>query len=107
MVTGISEKHFIWAKSQGKRVEAFGPTMGIATAVIALGLAITTAVGKEKLGTHFEYAVAGHGDVYHAPITGDLESGSGRSSETDEKQKAPIHEEKEEKHDEKVHEELK
>jgi len=45
-------------------VEAFGPTMAIALAVVSVGLATWIAIGKEKLGTHFEYAVAGVGDVY-------------------------------------------
>jgi hypothetical protein len=59
MVTGISEENFVRNKTLGKQVEAFGPTMAIATTIIALGLAIWTAIGKERLGTHFEFAVAG------------------------------------------------
>lgn len=45
-------------------MDAFGPTMAIAFAIVAIGLAFWIAIGKEKLGTHFEYAVAGVGDVY-------------------------------------------
>lgn len=56
MVTGISESTQIWHK--GRRVEAFGPTMGIATAIIALGIAFWVAVGKERKGSHFEVAAA-------------------------------------------------
>jgi len=33
--------------------------MGVSTAIIAVGLAIWTAVGREQRGSHFENAVAG------------------------------------------------
>ena len=64
MVVGIASKYQIWSPTLGRHVQAFGPTMGIATSIIAIGLTIWIAIGKEKLGTHFEYAVAGIGDVY-------------------------------------------
>lgn len=61
IVTAISEHTFITYK--GKRVEAFGPTMGVATAIIAVSLAFWTAVGREQRGSHFEAArVAGYSD---------------------------------------------
>lgn len=41
---------------------AYGPVMGIATAIIALGIVVTVMVGPEKRGRHFELAkVAGEG----------------------------------------------
>jgi len=40
--------------SNGDQVPAYGPVMGIATAIIALGIAVTTAFGPEKRGRHFE-----------------------------------------------------
>lgn len=41
-------------------VKAYGPVMGVATAIIALGIIVTTAPGPEKRGRHFENApVAG------------------------------------------------
>ena len=43
IVTGISEHTLVLYK--GKRVEAFGPTMGIATTIIVVSLAFWTAVG--------------------------------------------------------------
>lgn len=58
IVNAISESHFIRSKS-GKLVEAYGPTMGIATAIIAIGIAVTTAFGPERRGRSFENAVAG------------------------------------------------
>ena len=40
----------------GELVEAYGPTIGIATAIIALGIAVTTALGPEKRGRSLEAA---------------------------------------------------
>lgn len=45
--------------------------MAIATAIIAIGLAVWTAVGGERLGTHFEYAVAGVGNVIGKSLKSD------------------------------------
>lgn len=53
IVNAIAESTFITSAS-GKRVEAYGPVMGIATAIIALGIAVTTAFGPEKRGRSFE-----------------------------------------------------
>jgi sugar phosphate permease len=58
IVNAISESNFVISGS-GKIVEAYGPVMGIATAIIALGIAITTMFGPEKRGRIFEHAVAG------------------------------------------------
>lgn len=52
IVNAIAESHFMTSKS-GERVDAYGPTMGIATAIIALGIAVTTAFGPEKKGREF------------------------------------------------------
>jgi len=61
IVTAISERKFVTFK--GKKVEAFGPTMGIATAIIAVSLAFWTAMGREQRGSHFEAArAAGYSD---------------------------------------------
>jgi hypothetical protein len=59
IVNAIAEKLRVSAPS-GHRVKAYGPVMGIATAIIALGIAVTAAVGPEKRGRKFEEAkVAG------------------------------------------------
>lgn len=55
IVNAIAESNFVTSYS-GEQVEAYGPTMGIATAIIATGIAVTTAFGPEKRGRHFETA---------------------------------------------------
>jgi len=67
IVTSLSEHYKITYK--GKQVDAFGPVMGIATAIIAVTLAFWTAIGKEQRGSHFEAAgVAGYSD--ETPVAG-------------------------------------
>ncbi|KAL5343824.1 major facilitator superfamily domain-containing protein [Aspergillus crustosus] len=58
IVNAVAEKTFI-TSSSGHRVEAYGPTMGIATAIIATGIMVTTAFGPEKRGRRFETVVVG------------------------------------------------
>lgn len=58
IVNAIAEKTLITAPS-GHRVPAYGPVMGVATAIIAMGIVFTTAFGPEKRGRRFETAVAG------------------------------------------------
>ncbi|KAF2748553.1 carboxylic acid transport protein [Sporormia fimetaria CBS 119925] len=53
IVNAIAESNFV-KTSQGKLASAYGPTMGIATAIIALGIIVTTALGPEKRGREFE-----------------------------------------------------
>ncbi|KAG8960191.1 hypothetical protein FRC03_006915, partial [Tulasnella sp. 419] len=80
MVTGISGRIHI-AGPNGKRVEAFGPVMGVSTAIIATGLAIWTAIGHEQRGSHFEHEVAGVGHVGEdGPSHGDEIKPSGASA---------------------------
>lgn len=89
IVNAISESTFITSYS-GKRVEAYGPVMGIATVIIALGIAVTTAFGPEKRGRAFENA-APAGATLMAPK--DIEEG-----ETDVKEGVPEHIEMTAKH---------
>ncbi|SPO07564.1 probable permeases of the major facilitator superfamily [Cephalotrichum gorgonifer] len=58
IVNGIAENVFITLKS-GDVVEAYGPTMGVATAIIVMGIVVTTMFGPERRGRQFEHAVAG------------------------------------------------
>jgi hypothetical protein len=58
IVNAISEKTFVTGPS-GQKVDAYGPVMGVATAIIATGIIITTMFGPEKRGRSFENAVAG------------------------------------------------
>ncbi|KAF1990647.1 MFS general substrate transporter [Aulographum hederae CBS 113979] len=72
IVNAIAESHFVTVS--GEKVDAYGPTMGIATAIIALGIAVTAALGPEKRGRKFEQAaVAGQQAVPEKEL--DLEEG--------------------------------
>ena len=57
IVNAVAESHLITVG--GERVSAYGPTMGVATAIIAIGIMATASVGPEKRGSHFESAVIG------------------------------------------------
>jgi sugar phosphate permease len=59
IVNAIAEQTFITRRSDGERVEAYGPTMGIATAIIATGIFFTVMVGPERRGRSFDAPVAG------------------------------------------------
>lgn len=61
LINYLSENNYTTFK--GTRVEAYGPVMGIATAIIAIGLALTASVGPEKKGARFENAAAATADV--------------------------------------------
>ncbi|KAM7198488.1 Major facilitator superfamily domain containing protein [Rhypophila sp. PSN 637] len=65
IVNYVSENTFVTSKS-GKQAEAYGPVMGIATAIIASGIALTVMFGPEKRGREFEKA----GVVGSAPRDG-------------------------------------
>jgi hypothetical protein len=58
IVNAIAEKTFIKIRN-GDSVEAYGPVMGVATAIIATGIMVTTAIGPERRGRMFDHAVAG------------------------------------------------
>jgi len=76
IVNAVSESHFVKSVS-GKRAEAYGPTMGIATAIIALGITVTAAFGPEKRGREFEKTKpAGMNIVDEGKTPSDLETGS-------------------------------
>lgn len=53
IVNAIAEGSMI-RTHDGKLSPAYGPVMGVATAIIAVGIAVTTALGPEKKGRHFE-----------------------------------------------------
>jgi hypothetical protein len=76
IVNAIAESHLITVN--GERVSAYGPTMGVATAIIAIGIMITTALGPEKRGSRFEHAVIGmKSEADQAQMkAGDIEAGS-------------------------------
>ncbi|KAJ6779310.1 hypothetical protein PWT90_02493 [Aphanocladium album] len=72
IVNAIAEKTFITLRS-GHKVEAYGPVMGIATAIIALGIVFSTMFGPEKRGRAFEHAVAGVETASSEKISADEE----------------------------------
>lgn len=74
IVNTIAENTFITLKN-GHKVEAYGPVMGVATAIIAIGIAVTTMIGPEKRGRSFEHAVAGMEET-NRPKEKDIETGS-------------------------------
>lgn len=71
IVNAIAESHFL-INYKGDRVEAYGPTMGVATAIIALGIVVTAALGPEKKGRKFEAV----GPPIEAEEVKDVEKGS-------------------------------
>ena len=76
IVNAVAESHLITVN--GERVSAYGPTMGVATAIIAIGIMVTAALGPEKRGSHFENAVIGmKTEAEEAQMkAGDIETGS-------------------------------
>ncbi|KAK4464786.1 major facilitator superfamily domain-containing protein [Cladorrhinum samala] len=84
IVNAIAESHHIKSVS-GKEAEAYGPTMGIATAIIALGIAVTTAFGPEKRGREFDAKPVGmNTTVNEGKVISDLETGSNYDKPHDE-----------------------
>ncbi|KAK5008282.1 hypothetical protein LTR28_004199 [Elasticomyces elasticus] len=76
IVNAIAESHLIKGP-KGKRVSSYGPTMGIATAIIAIGIAVTAALGPEKRGARFEtVGPAGTAEMVLAEKLEDIESGT-------------------------------
>lgn len=73
IVNAISESISVTSAS-GHSVNAYGPVMGVATAIIAIGIVVTTAIGPEKRGRRFESVVAGVDEASHAKVM-DVESG--------------------------------
>ena len=85
IVNAIAETHLITV--DGERVSSYGPTMGIATAIIAIGIMITAALGPEKRGSRFENAVIGMKTqaMEAQSKDSDLENGNGEKPAGDEK----------------------
>ncbi|KAI1372360.1 carboxylic acid transport protein [Hypoxylon crocopeplum] len=64
IVNAIAESHFVTSKS-GKLVDGYGPTMGIALAIVAVGITITAALGPEKRGRSFEHAAPAGANIHN------------------------------------------
>lgn len=83
IVNILAENNFI-RNHAGDIVEAYGPVMGIATAIIALGIAVTTSLGPEKRGRSFDAKPAGmniENDVL--PEGKDIEAEAGSTYEVE------------------------
>ncbi|KAH8626921.1 hypothetical protein IG631_18939 [Alternaria alternata] len=72
IVNAVAEATMI-NTAKGEQSPAYGPVMGVATAIIAIGIAVTTAIGPEKKGRHFEEAGPIGANI--EPVK-DIESGS-------------------------------
>lgn len=86
IVNVIAERNFVTSYT-GETVEAYGPTMGIATAIIAVGIAVTTAFGPEKRGRHFEQAKPAGLNVGDSDLevkVKDIEAGFGEEAKHEE-----------------------
>jgi hypothetical protein len=79
IVNAVAEKTFITGPS-GTPVEAYGPTMAVATAIIAAGIMVTTAFGPEKRGRCFETVVVGMQQQNTAKVL-DVEEGDQKPGE--------------------------
>lgn len=84
IVNAIAEKTFV-TSSSGKPAPAYGPVMGVATAIIATGIAVTTAFGPEKRGRRFETAVAGAQDADAATLQKEVKLEEGLKGDIEEK----------------------
>lgn len=82
IVNLLAEKNFI-RDSAGELVEAYGPVMGIATAIIAIGIAVTTALGPERRGRSFESRPVGMNIDNDSSEKKDLESQAGSAYEVE------------------------
>ncbi|KAF2841275.1 MFS general substrate transporter [Patellaria atrata CBS 101060] len=89
IVNAIAESHFL-KNHMGDRVEAYGPTMGIATAIIAMGIAVTAAFGPERKGRHFELEKAAGLQTDIAERMKDEEEGSEKKPSLDGDEKVEI-----------------
>lgn len=81
IVNAVAESHFV-TSPRGDTVEAYGPTMGVATAIIALGIVVTTAFGPEKRGREFEKALPAGMNVVEGTKVGEEDLERGESRET-------------------------
>ena len=81
IVNAIAESSLI-TNARNHKVPAYGHTMGVATAIIIVGVVVTTALGPEKRGRHFELEPPA---IVTVETAKDVEDG--RLDEQDKKQK--------------------
>ena len=66
IVNALAERIFVRDEG-GPHVKAYGPVMGIATAIIAIGIAVTAALGPERRGRRFEEALPAGANLHMIP----------------------------------------
>ncbi|OAK94129.1 carboxylic acid transport protein [Phaeosphaeriaceae sp. SRC1lsM3a] len=74
-IVNAAAEGIIIKSSKGDPSPAYGPVMGVATAIIVIGIMITTGLGPEKKGRHFETAGPIGAQNLHEPAK-DIEQGS-------------------------------
>lgn len=67
IVNALAESHTVKGVGGKGKVKAYGSVMGIATAIIAVGIMCTVAVGPEKRGRRFEDAAIAGVEVMTLP----------------------------------------
>lgn len=67
IVNALAESYTVKGVGGKGKVKAYGPVMGIATAIIAVGIICTVAVGPEKRGRKFEDAAIAGVEVMTPP----------------------------------------
>lgn len=68
IVNEIASTHLVKGPVKGKLVPSYGPTMGVMTAIIALGIIVTTMFGSERRGSRFEQSrAAGAAELHEQP----------------------------------------
>lgn len=58
IINAIAERTYVTVEG-GRKAEAYGPVMGVATAIIAVGIIVTVMFGPERCGRRFDGRVAG------------------------------------------------
>ncbi|PHH65639.1 hypothetical protein CDD81_1725 [Ophiocordyceps australis] len=84
IVNAVAEKLRVRGKN-GDRVEAYGPVMAVATAIIAMLIIVTVMLGPERRGRSFEGGVAGAESSHAAPRLVDSDEEKGQVEFTESK----------------------
>ncbi|KAG6306954.1 hypothetical protein E4U45_005983 [Claviceps purpurea] len=81
IVNAIAESTFVRLPNGHVR-EAYGPVMGVATAIIALGIVFTIMFGPERRGREFEHSIAG--------VESELSPGKGLKAELEDEEMGTV-----------------
>lgn len=92
IVNVLSEKIYV-KDDGGPHVKGYGPVMGVGTAIIAILIALTVALGPEKRGRKFDAPIAGQGVVEEETKGRDEEGSVGSVVDAGEKGPAVVEQE--------------